>query len=123
MSKSLVQLARSESTTAKRGPLIKYILRMELYWLGATLLLWSGSHPVRDWQFSTACWFYLTSSLLVPVIGYASFWLRSDDGHADYADDDKLQHSFTITLTQAGLLILELFMVLMGVVTVERLLF
>jgi hypothetical protein len=122
MSKSFVQLARVNAT-AKPGSLIKYILRMGLYWLCATLLLWSGSHPLMEWQLTTISWFYVCSTLVVPVMGYASYWLREHDGNAEYVVSDKISHSFAMTLTQAGLLVLELFMVVITAVSVERLLF
>lgn len=126
MSKPLIHHVRSNLTTARRGPLIKYVFRMGLYWLGATLLLWSGSHPLLDWQLATTGWFYLISTLIVPVMGYASYWLRGHESGIAVGTDfggDRIPASFAITLTQAGLLILELFMVLMSAVTVERLLF
>jgi hypothetical protein len=122
MSKSFVQLARSNAA-AKRGSLIKYIFRMGLYWLSATLLLWSGTHPLVEWRLATMSGFYVCSTLVVPVMGYASYWLREHDGNAEYIVSDKISHSFAITLTQTGLLVLELFMVLIAAVTVERLLF
>jgi|GEM_PF-2204087 len=120
MNQPLVNHLRSHSA-APRGTLIKYIFRMGLLWLCATMLLWSTSHPLPTWQFSTLCGFYFTSSLVASMLGYASFWLRCYDG-GDYPVNDTA-HPFTHTLTEAGLLILELFMALMAAVTVERLLF
>src|ERR1700709_2471543 len=97
MSKSFVQLARSNAV-AKHGSLIKYIFRMGLYWLCATLLLWSGPHPLMQWQVTTISWFYVCSTLVVPVMGYASYWLREHDGNAAYVVSDKIPHSFAMTL-------------------------
>jgi hypothetical protein len=123
MSKPLVQYVRHQATVAKSGSLIKDILRMGLYWLCATMLLWSNAHPLMDWHLATVGWFYLSSTLLVPVLGYASYWLRGSEAGADYQSGDKIPHSFAVAITQAGLLILDLFMILMTVVSVERLLF
>jgi hypothetical protein len=122
MSKPLIHHARSHLTTARRGSLIKHIMRMGLYWLGATLLLWSGSHPLVEWQLATAGWFYVCSTAVVPVMGYASYWLHGVESGVEVGNG-RISDSFAITLTQAGLLILELFMVLTTAVIIERLLF
>jgi hypothetical protein len=122
MSKPFTHYARPHLTVASPGTLIKYIVRMGVYWLCATILLWPNQYQLTAWRPSTLLMFFIVSSVVVPALGYASFWLRGPENATTSPISAKLPHSFTHTLAQTALIGLELFLILMAAVGVEHLL-
>lgn len=122
MSKPLNPYLRLDLTHASPGALVRSTVRMGLYWLCATVLIWASQQPLTEWRFRTVLCFFAASSVIAPSLGYLSLLLRGG-GNDTYLPNHSSSASLAHTLFLTGIIFVEILVILLTAVSVQRLLF
>jgi hypothetical protein len=123
MSKPLSPYVRLDLARASPGTLVKSTVRMGLYWLCTTVLIWPSLHSLAEWRPLTVLYFLAATSLVVPTLGYLSLLWRGYGGDAASSPSHRVPPSVTHALSQTAIIAVEFLVVVLAATTLERLLF